>query len=202
MCVSYWLPTNRNATDANCTIRLLLSYFAAARLGAARQTGDGADWRGDLLIFGCVLSWVAYSLFGKSVVKEIGALHTVTYSIWAGAAMLTITAIAKGQFSLDLVRALPANELLSLTYLGAVGSALAYIWFYNGIQVIGANRAGVFIALNPLTAVLLGWGLLDEHISVYTAMGGALVIGGIVVCNKPVSSTETTWFRSGFFVRH
>jgi len=178
-----------------CLVGAAVVIFAKNHLAIA---GDGADWRGDLLIFGCVLSWVAYSLLGKSVVKEIGALHTVTYSIWAGAAMLIVTAIAKGQFSLDLMRALPANELLSLTYLGAIGSALAYIWFYNGIQVIGATRAGVFIALNPLTAVLLGWGLLDEHISPYTAVGGALVIGGIVLCNKPVSASRSTWFRSGF----
>ncbi len=73
----------------------------------------------------------------------------------------------------------------SLLYLGAIGSALAYIWYYKGIEQIGATRAGVFIALNPLTAVLLGALLLDEQLSAPTFMGGALIIVGIMICNRP-----------------
>lgn len=144
-----------------------------------------SDWRGDLLIFGCVLSWVAYSVFGKSVVKEIGALYTVTYSIFAGSVMLTATAIATGQFNQASLRAVTLGEFYSLLYLGAIGSALAYILYYKGIEQIGATRAGVFIALNPLTAVLLGALLLDERISTPTCIGGALIIAGIMICNRP-----------------
>jgi drug/metabolite transporter (DMT)-like permease len=153
---------------------------------SASVAGTEGSWVGDLLIFGCVLSWVAFSIFGKTTVKEIGALHTVTYSILAGAAMLTATAMALGQFQLAAIQALPLSEMLSLVYLGVMGSAIAYIWYYNGIQKIGATRAGVFIALNPLTAVLLGGLLLNEVLSGYTLVGGVLIIGGIVVCNRPV----------------
>jgi len=150
--------------------------------------GVEGSWIGDLLIFGCVLSWVAFSIFGKTTVKEIGALHTVTYSIMAGAAMLTVTAVGMGQFQLAAIQALPLSEMLSLVYLGVMGSAIAYIWYYNGIQKIGATRAGVFIALNPLTAVLLGGLLLGEVLSGYTFIGGVLIIVGIVVCNRPVKA--------------
>lgn len=154
--------------------------------------GVEGSWIGDLLIFGCVLSWVAFSIFGKTTVKEIGALHTVTYSIMAGAAMLTVTAVGMGQFQLAAIQALPLSEMLSLVYLGVMGSAIAYIWYYNGIQKIGATRAGVFIALNPLTAVLLGGLLLGEVLSGYTFIGGALIIVGIVVCNRPVKVRSAT----------
>ncbi|MCW7547275.1 DMT family transporter [Photorhabdus sp. APURE] len=154
--------------------------------------GEEGNWLGDTLIFGCVLSWVAYSVFCKNIVNQIGPLHTVTYSILAGAIMLTTTAISTGQMSLSAIHALSMTDLYSLLYLGAIGSAVAYIWYYDGIQKIGSTRSGVFIALNPLTAVLLGTVLLavllavllDERLTFPMFIGGAFIIGGILICNK------------------
>ncbi|WP_420888612.1 EamA family transporter [Chromobacterium amazonense] len=71
-------------------------------------------------------------------------------------------------------------------YLGALGSALAYIWYYDGIKQIGPTRSGTFIALNPLTAVLLGAALLGESLTPTMAAGGALAIAGIVLCNLAI----------------
>ena len=129
-------------------------------------------------------------MFCKTIVNEIGSLHTVTYSIWAGAAMLTATATATGQFNFASVSALSTGDFFSLLYLGAIGSALAYIWYYQGIQTIGATRSGVFIALNPLTAVLLGALLLGEQLTSPMLIGGALIITGILICNRATPSDQ------------
>lgn len=170
------------------TSGILLCLLGAAAVIFSKSPhtflAEKSDWRGEALIFGCVLSWVTYSVFCKNIVKEIGSLHTVTYSIWAGAAMLTATAAATGQLNVASVRSLSAGDFFSLLYLGAIGSALAYIWYYEGIQKIGATRSGVFIALNPLTAVLLGALLLDEQLTSPMFIGGALIIAGILICNK------------------
>jgi len=149
--------------------------------------GNSNRWMGDALIFGCVLSWVSYSIFSKKIVKEIGALHTVTYSIYVGTILLLITAYINGK-TVDLdIKTLSSSAILSLFYLGAIGSALAYIWYYDGIQTIGATRAGVFIALNPLTAVIFGAVLLHESISIQILLGGMLIITGIFLTNKKLN---------------
>ncbi|WP_088133843.1 DMT family transporter [Vibrio gazogenes] len=140
---------------------------------------------GDLMIVGCVLSWVAYSVFGKQTVQTIGPLHTVTYSVLAGAAMLTLTTLFSGQFHLETLTSIHVQDFMSLSYLGIVGSALAYIWYYSGIEKIGATRAGAFIALNPIAAVSLGALLLDERLSALMGVGGLLAIVGILLCNRP-----------------
>ena len=79
------------------------------------------------------------------------------------------------------------TQWLSLVYLGVLGSALAYIGYYDGIRKIGATRSGVFIALSPLTAVLLGALLLGEHLTLAMYLGGALILAGIYLCNKPLA---------------
>ncbi|WP_262441871.1 DMT family transporter [Acinetobacter sp. WU_MDCI_Abxc222] len=143
-------------------------------------------WLGDILIFGCVLSWAAYSIFCKKIVNEIGPLYTVTYSIYAGTVMLFITALLMKQINFNILSQLTFSSVISLFYLGALGSALGFIWYYDGIQKIGATRASVFIALNPLTAVLLGALVLHEKLSFSTLIGGALIIVGIILCNKVI----------------
>ncbi|MGE8358122.1 MAG: EamA family transporter, partial [Microvirgula sp.] len=57
------------------------------------------------------------------------------------------------------------------------------IWYYDGIARLGVTRAGSFIALNPLTAVLLGALLLGETLTWRTCAGGGLIIAGILLCN-------------------
>lgn len=87
----------------------------------------------------------------------------------------------------DAMRAIDLPQWLSLLYLGVLGSALAYIGYYDGIRRIGATRAGVFIALNPLTAVICGALLLAEPLSASMCLGGGVILLGIYLCNKPLA---------------
>ncbi len=144
-------------------------------------------WIGDLLILGCVLSWGVYSLFSRRLNQSIGPLQTVTFSILLGTLMLWTLAAVRGEVSGAAVASLGMTQWLSLIYLGVLGSALAYIGYYDGIRKIGATRSGVFIALNPLTAVLAGAILLGEQLTMPMCLGGVLILAGIWLCNKPLA---------------
>lgn len=150
--------------------------------------GNADAWIGDLLIFGCVIGWGVYSLFSKELNHSLGPVQTVTWSILLGTLMLWITSAIGGELSLSALESLGAHQWLSLVYLGVLGSALAYIAYYDGIRKIGATRSGVFIALNPLTAVILGALLLDEQLTRAMYLGGGLILLGIFLCNKPFAS--------------
>ena len=149
--------------------------------------GNADAWIGDLLIFGCVLGWGIYSLFSKGLNQTLGPVQTVTYSILLGTLMLWVTSVARGEVSVAALAELGAPQWLSLMYLGVLGSALAYIGYYDGIRKIGATRSGVFIALNPLTAVLFGALLLGEQLTLAMYLGGGLILAGIFLCNKPLA---------------
>ena len=159
--------------------------------GEAQGAAGARGWLGEALIGGCVLSWSAYSVFCKTVVRQLGPLHTVTYSIYAGTVMLVCYAAATGVLRMDAVWRFSMAEIASLFYLGVIGSAVAYIWYYEGIKQIGVARASVFIAINPLSAVILGAALLGEQITLATLLGGVLILGGIVVENRQSSAATT-----------
>lgn len=163
-----------------CGVALVVSGGDMQSAGGQRVSG----WLGEMLIGGCVLSWSAYSVFCKSVVRQLGPLHTVTYSIYAGTLMLVVYAAVTDIFDVASLAQCSTGEVLSLLYLGIIGSAVAYIWYYDGIHKIGVARAGVFIALNPLAAVLFGAALLGEPMTLEILLGGALIISGIVIENR------------------
>ncbi|WDR35819.1 DMT family transporter [Pseudomonas serboccidentalis] len=144
-------------------------------------------WIGDLLILGCVLGWGVYSLCSRGLNQSLGPLQTVTFSVLIGTVMLWLLAVLRGEVSAAALINLGTPQWLSLIYLGVLGSALAYIGYYDGIRKIGATRSGVFIALNPLTAVLLGALLLGEQLTLTLCLGGGLVLAGIYLCNKPLA---------------
>lgn len=144
-------------------------------------------WKGDLLIFGCVVGWGVYSLFSRRLNQSLGPLQTVTYSILIGTFMLWTLAAVRGELNWTALSDLGRPQWLSLIYLGVFGSALAYIGYYDGIRKIGATRSGVFIALNPLTAVILGALLLGEQLTPLMYVGAVLILAGIYLCNKPLA---------------
>lgn len=145
------------------------------------------SWRGDLLILGCVAAWGVYSLASRGLNASLGPLQTVTWSVLLGTLMLTATTALSGNFTVKEVASLGLSQLLSLLYLGVLGSALAYIGYYDGIRRIGTTRSGVFIALNPLTAVICGALLLGEALTLPMLIGGAFILAGIYLCNKPLA---------------
>jgi len=186
---SWWLFKERLGAAKVLGITLCLAGAAAVIVNRNPQLLQGASstWQGDVLVFGCVLGWGIYSLFSRALNQSLGPLQTVTWSVLLGTLMLTLVTALTGRFTVQGVVSLHWPQVVSLLYLGVLGSALAYIGYYDGIRRIGATRAGVFIALNPLTAVICGALLLGEQLTLPMALGGAVILLGIYLCNKPLA---------------
>lgn len=147
---------------------------------------EGAMGRGELLIFGCVASWVSYSLIGKIVMRDVQPVSAVTYACLIGSAALLPPALIEGMAG-NLGRYSLA-AWLSIVYLGFFGTCLGFIWYYEGIREIGASKAAVFINFVPISAVIMSFFLLGEPVDLSLLVGGALVLSGIYLTNRPVNS--------------
>ncbi|MHC1742282.1 MAG: DMT family transporter [Syntrophobacteraceae bacterium] len=138
--------------------------------------------RGELFILGCVVSWATYSLVGKTVMGALSPLLAVTYACSLGTALLLLPALSEG-----MVTSIPSYSTaawVSIVYLGLFGSAIGFIWYYEGVKAIGPSRAGVFINFVPLTSILLAYVLLNEPVDISLAVGACLVITGVALTNR------------------
>lgn len=72
-----------------------------------------------------------------------------------------------------------AANLAGLLWLGLVGAALTYALWFRGIARLNSSVVSSLLFLSPLTAVLLGWSLLGQALTVLQVTGIALVLGSI-----------------------
>ncbi len=166
---------------------ILCSLLGAAVVitrGDLAQALQGGIGLGELFIFCCVLSWVAYSLIGKSVLESLSPLVTVSWAAFIGTAALLVPACLEGltvEFS-----GFSASSWIGILYLGLFGTVAGFVWYYRGIQEIGPARASQFINLVPVSAVLLASIMLNEPLSLSLLAGGVLVLSGITLTNRAV----------------
>lgn len=151
--------------------------------GHPEEILQGAAGRGEMFIFGCVASWVSYSLIGKVVMRDVQPVSAVTYACLVGASALLPPALIEGMAG--NLGSYSIAAWLSIVYLGFFGTCIGFIWYYEGIREIGPSRAGVFINFVPISAVILSFLLLGETIDASLLIGAALVLSGIYLTNRP-----------------
>jgi drug/metabolite transporter (DMT)-like permease len=132
-----------------------------------------------VLLAACV--WGSYSVVGQSLLRRYPQMRVMAMSLTLGG--LPLVALAP----LDLwprFAAFPLSVWVAVIFLALLCTVLAYIIWLNGIQSLGAARTASFNYLIPLVAVVSGWLLLGERITWGQAMGGALVVSGVIAINR------------------
>lgn len=76
------------------------------------------------------------------------------------------------------------NGWLIILYAGLLPSLISQIFWVKGVEVIGANRAGLFINLIPVFGTILSVAFLGETLSGFHVVALALVTAGIAIAEK------------------
>ena len=77
------------------------------------------------------------------------------------------------------------RTLVSLLYLGVLGTALAFVWYYMSVKQVGASSASIFNNLVPVFGVAISVLLLGEPLLTSMLVGGAIAIVGVMMVSRP-----------------
>lgn len=104
--------------------------------------------------------------------------------VMASAAFLTSLPFAL--FEMDTAAAVwpDTRGWLVALYTAIFPAILSQVFFIKGVDMIGANRAGLFINLVPITGTLLSILILGETLRAYHLVALAFVLGGIYVAEN------------------
>jgi drug/metabolite transporter (DMT)-like permease len=140
----------------------------------------GSVGAGEGLILGAVLSFAAFTLITKRIIAGMSALAATTYASITGTLLLALSLLVTGDaFVPDASLAAWA----ALVFLGVAGTAIAFVWYSEGVRFLGPSRAIVYTNLVPVAAVVLAWLLLGETLDTSAFAGGALVVAGVAMIN-------------------
>jgi drug/metabolite transporter (DMT)-like permease len=141
--------------------------------------------QGELLMFGAITSWAAYTLVSKTLLTGLSPLLTTTLAITWGSVFLALTAIFEFP-KVSLASFIP-EVWLSLLFLGVLGTAVAFVWYNQAIQKLGAQKTVVFNNLVPIFGVVFGWALLNEPLTSSLVLGGFIAVLGVFIVNSNIA---------------
>jgi drug/metabolite transporter (DMT)-like permease len=139
---------------------------------------------GDFLILISAINWAVFSVLSRRGLRAHPAALMMFYVMLFGWLFASAWLFGFGP-GLSEIANLSFNGWIGLLILGLFGSGIAYITWYDALQVLPASQASAFIYIEPLVTMIVASIILAEPITLVIIAGGALTILGVYLVNRP-----------------
>ncbi|MGN7300575.1 DMT family transporter [Ferdinandcohnia sp. SAFN-114] len=138
---------------------------------------------GGISLIVAALTWALMSVLIKCLPSDYSQIVVNTYATLIAFVVLTPFVLTR----------LPKLNITVLTnptiwggmlYLGLVSTAIAFLLWNRGLQMLNASSGGVFFFFQPIVGTLLGWLILGETISFTFWVGSFLILFGVLLVIK------------------
>ena len=138
--------------------------------------------KGDLSMVVAMLSWAIYSALLRKKTHPISQMGLLEIIIICGFVFLIPVYFIEMSFGSKIIFGMPF--ILTLGYVVLFPGIFAFLFWIKGIDIIGANRAGVFLHLMPIFGALMAMIIFKEKFMFYHFLGAIFIIAGITLSNK------------------
>lgn len=137
--------------------------------------------KGDVIF---TLALVVFGFYSVLSLKrpQIHGLSFASFTFGGGA--LCLVPMLMWELWSRPVMQLDTTNLLTLFYVAVFPSAVAYLCFNRGVQLIGANRAAPFFHMVPVFGSAMAMFFLGERPQAFHIIGFALVLTGVFVASR------------------
>lgn len=160
----------------------LAGVYLIVERGLAPNLGGpsgGARVLGDLLVILSLLLEAGYTIRGKAAVGRIPPLLfvsvTITGSLFAWLPAGAV-AVARGGWP-----HLSPKGWLAVLYMALVATVACYWLWFRALRVVDGSAAAPMLLLQPLLGAALAIWLLHDHVTWATLVGGALILGSLLL---------------------
>jgi drug/metabolite transporter (DMT)-like permease len=137
---------------------------------------------GDLLVLISALNWAVFSVLSRRGLAKYPATLMMFYVMAFGWLFSSVLFFARGGPA--QLRPVPWDGWAGIAFLGIFCSGLAYIFWYDALQVLPAAQTGAFLYFEPVTTVMVAALVLGEELTAVTLAGGALILVGVWMVNR------------------
>ena len=178
----------RTRPDTPVVAGIILGFAGVALLvGRVDPSGNShADLAGaTILVVGAFL-WAAGSLYSRSAPSPSSPFLATAMEMIAGGALLLLASFLTGEWTKIRFDLVSERSLLSWIYLIVFGSLVAftsYIWL---LRVTTTTRVSTYAYINPIVAMILGWALASETLTIQNAIAAAIILASVVtITSRP-----------------
>jgi drug/metabolite transporter (DMT)-like permease len=138
--------------------------------------------------FGIILSliatwsWALGTFYTKKRAEQFNPYFSLGLQMCvSGLTLFTIAGVSGNTIPLT---AIPWQSWLAIGYLVVFGSVISFIAYLYALQNLSAEQTSIYAYINPIVAMLLGWMIFDEKLTVFIALGGIVTLAGVYMVNK------------------
>jgi len=141
--------------------------------------------KGDLWMLVCVITWSLYSTLLKKYKFKFSQFSLIQLMVSVGILFLIPQYFYEQSIGLEV----KFNKafFLILFYVVIFPAIFAYYCWQKGIEIIGPNRATMFIQLMPLFSAVMAIIIFKENFELYHFAGAAFIVSGIYLSNKKIN---------------
>jgi drug/metabolite transporter (DMT)-like permease len=161
-----------------------LGVVGVAMLAGLELSAKGSSLLGLLAVLLGSVSWSVGVVIAPRLKLPSDALGRTALPTLCGAAMLLIVAGISGEFQQTHWASISMRSLLGLGFLIGFGSVVAftsYIWL---LQRVPPALVATHTYANPVVAVILGWLLAHEHLTLRVVLASVAILGAIVLIRR------------------
>ena len=147
---------------------------------------------GGLVVITGSFLWAAGSIWSRGAPRPPSPLLGSGMQMIAGGAMLFVLGAVLGEWASFDPGSVSSRSLLALAYLTMFGSIVAfsaYVWL---LRVTSAARVSTYAYVNPVVALILGWGLANEPITPRTLLAAGVILTSVMM----IGMREMPWFTA------
>ncbi|CAG2143543.1 hypothetical protein LMG31506_02850 [Cupriavidus yeoncheonensis] len=173
------------------TAAVIALVLCSAGAGLTVGGGEGSPL-GIALGLAAAVIYSVYIIVGARVTAGVNAIATTT--VICAAAALVYGTISVLRLSAGMPPQFPATAggWLAMLGIALLSTVLAILTFFAGLQRLGAAQASMLSTLEPVVTVALAAALLGEHISGAQAVGGGLILAGVLWLTRRASAPART----------
>jgi len=75
----------------------------------------------------------------------------------------------------------PLDVWMSILYGGVISLALASVFWYRGVRILGATRTGIYLHFEPVFALIAAWIWMHEHPTPLQGVGAVTILAGVTL---------------------
>ncbi|MDC1212362.1 DMT family transporter [Pelagibacteraceae bacterium] len=138
--------------------------------------------KGDVWMLICVITWALYSTLIKKNKFKFSQFTLIQLMVSAGLIFLIPQLFYEKSIGLEV----NFNKafFIILFYVVVFPAIAAYYCWQKGVEIIGPNRASMFIQLMPLFSAVMAIIIFKEKFEIYHFVGAAFIVSGIYLSNK------------------
>jgi drug/metabolite transporter (DMT)-like permease len=173
----------REQVGGSLLLGVLLSIAGVAlSLWPKLQAGHGSGWWGELAVLASAAVGALCSVLYRPYLQRYPTVPVSAFAMLASVLFLALAAL--GEHWPSRVPAISGTAWAVVAFIG-VSSAVGYFWWLYALKHESPTRVTVFLALNPVTAALLGALLLAEPLGAHLLAALLLIAAGLWFATRP-----------------